>query len=127
MLGHLPDLVRTSRGKVFATQYIGYTRYEVAAQGLEVGKRLQRTHPPRRSPHRGIGKRVGPWNIKDKYWQSHKNGDRWNNLSRCAPDAEAAYFDNYNHGEDQFGREVLNPAGVDLRLRVACRLGLGKY
>ncbi len=43
------------------------------------------------------------------------------------PDAEAAYFDNYNHGEDQFGREVLNPAGVDLRLRVARRLGLGKY
>ena len=35
--------------------------------------------------------------------------------------------ENYNNGKDQFGRKVLNPAGVDLTPRVARRLGLEKY
>jgi hypothetical protein len=51
----------------------------------------------------------------------------WDNLPRCKPQAEAAYFKNHNGGEDQFGREVLNPAGVDLTPRVARRLGLDRY
>jgi hypothetical protein len=51
----------------------------------------------------------------------------WRSLPRCKPEAESAYFDNYNHGEDQFGREVRNPAGIDLTPRVARRLALKKY
>ena len=51
----------------------------------------------------------------------------WDDLPRCMPEAQAAYFDNYNRGEDQFGREVLNPAGVDLTPRVAHTLGLRTY
>jgi hypothetical protein len=51
----------------------------------------------------------------------------WDDLPRCKPEAQAAYFNNYNGGRDQFGRKVLNPAGVDLTPRVARRLGLKKY
>ena len=61
------------------------------------------------------------------YWQSRRYRDMWDDLPRCMPEAQAAYFDNYNRGEDQFGREVLNPAGVDLTPRVARTLGLRRY
>ena len=118
------------RCRVFATQYIGYTRYEVALPhkklkfdgGYRV--RLRRgDHRVRRAPV----KEVGPWNIRDNYWQSRRYRDMWDNLPRCTPEARAAYFRNYNRGRDQFGRKVLNPAGVDLTPRVARKLGLRKY
>ena len=41
----------------------------------------------------------------------------WRKLPRCKPQAQAAYFRDFNRGKDQFGREVLNPAGVDLTPR----------
>jgi hypothetical protein len=69
-------------------------------------------------------KEVGPWNIKDNYWAQRKQRSRWRNLPRCKPEAEAAYFDNYNKGKDQFGREVTNPAGIDLTLAAAEKLGV---
>ena len=50
----------------------------------------------------------------------------WRSLPCCKPEARAALFDNYNHGENQFGREVRNPAGIDLTPRVGRRLGLKK-
>jgi hypothetical protein len=118
------------RCRVFATQYIGYTRYEVALPhkklkfdgGYRV--RLRRgDHRVRRAPV----KEVGPWNIRDNYWQSRRYRDMWDDLPRCMPEAQAAYFRNYNGGRDQFGRKVLNPAGVDLTPRVARKLGLRKY
>jgi hypothetical protein len=121
------------RCKVFATQYIGYTRYEVALphkilkrkylNGNVFRVRVRRGDRRARAPV----KEVGPWNIRDNYWQSRRYRDMWDDLPRCKPEAQAAYYNNYNHGEDQFGREVLNPAGVDLTPRVARRLGLDKY
>jgi hypothetical protein len=45
-------------------------------------------------------------------------------LPRGHPEAEAAFFEGYNGGKDQFGRPVLNPAGVDLTPQAAARLGL---
>lgn len=114
---------------VFATQYIGYTRYEVALphkkMKFEGGYRVRLRIGDRRI--RAPIKEVGPWNIKDDYWEIRKYRDMWKNLPRCKPEAEAAYFDNYNQGKDQFGRKVLNPAGVDLTPRVARKLGLRKY
>jgi hypothetical protein len=50
----------------------------------------------------------------------------WKSLPREKPDAEAAYFNNYNRGKDELGREVLNPAGADLT-PAAAQLGLRKY
>jgi hypothetical protein len=46
----------------------------------------------------------------------------WQNLPRCVPEAQAAFFENYNRGEDQFGREVVNPAAIDITPAVARRL-----
>jgi hypothetical protein len=120
---------RGIRCKVFATQYHGYTRYEVALPhkklkfdgGFRV--RLRRGDHRTRAPV----KEVGPWNLRDNYWQSRRYRDMWDDLPRCKPEAQAAYFNNYNRGRDQFGREVLNPAGVDLTPRVARNLGLRKY
>lgn len=55
---------------------------------------------------------VGPWNISDNYW--HEPRAIFGDLPVGLPEAEAAYYDNYNNGKDQSGRTVLNPAGIDL-------------
>ncbi len=115
--------------RIFATQYKGYTRFEAALphRGLKFGdrpevpiKRGKRTIRPRI-------KEVGPWNTYDNYWRSGKKRDMWRDLPRCKPEAEAAYFREYNRGKDEFGREVLNPAGVDLTPAAARKLGLDRY
>ncbi len=87
------EVVRTSsrssalRCKVFATQYIGYTRYEAALphRALKFGSR------PRVQIRRVAGgnvvrpriKEVGPWNTYDNYWASGKNRTMW----KTSPDA----------------------------------------
>ena len=44
------------------------------------------------------------------------------------PEVQAAYFNNCNRDKDEFGREVLNPAGTDLTpAAAAAQLGLRKY
>jgi hypothetical protein len=115
--------------KVFATQYRGYTRSEVALPHRILKDRGGYTVSILRGKHttKAKVKEVGPWNIRDNYWESRKHRDMWDNLPRCTPEAQAAYFKNYHRGKDQFGRKVLNPAGVDLTPRVASRLGLRKY
>jgi hypothetical protein len=55
---------------------------------------------------------VGPWNTTDDYWNASRQ--RWTDLPRGKPEAQAAYENNYNGGKDEFGREVANPAGIDL-------------
>jgi hypothetical protein len=120
---------RAVRCKVFATQYHGFTRREVALPHRILKEKGGFSVRIRRGKHRTTAKvkEVGPWNLRDNYWQSRKYRDMWDNLPRCKPEAEAAYFDNYNKGKDQFGRKVRNPAGVDLTPRVARTLGLKKY
>lgn len=55
---------------------------------------------------------IGPWNTRDDYW----NADRqeWRDLPLGMPQAQAAREKGYNGGNDQFGRPVANPAGIDL-------------
>ena len=67
-------------------------------------------------------KDTGPWNIRDNYWRASKDRSTWNDLSRCVPEAQAAFFDNYHRGKDQFGREVTNPAAIDITPAVARRM-----
>lgn len=55
---------------------------------------------------------VGPWNTGDAYWNLKRTS--WTKLPTGKPEAQAAYQDGYNGGHDQFGRKVLNPAGIDL-------------
>jgi hypothetical protein len=55
---------------------------------------------------------VGPWNIRDNYWDSPR--EMFDDLPRYTPQVNAAFFDNYNDGKDQFGRLVLFPAAIDI-------------
>lgn len=55
---------------------------------------------------------VGPWNTKDDYW--HAQRQMWTDLPQGKPQAQAAFEEGYNGGLDEFGRKVLNPAGIDL-------------
>jgi hypothetical protein len=91
-------------------------------------------------------KEVGHWNLDDNYWNGTSGTSRprrlFTNLPTGTPEAQAAFYDGYNTvtnckdlahnpyapprngGADQFGRCVLNPAGIDLSLAAATQLGL---
>ena len=119
------------RCNVFATQYNGYTRREVALpySKLKFGRR-PRVHIRRTSGGPRVGPRVkdaGPWNIHNNYWARMKQRTKFTHVPRCKPEAQVAYYQNFNGGKDEYGREVLNPAGVDLTPAVARDMGLKKY
>ncbi|MEU7814151.1 hypothetical protein [Pseudonocardia sp. NPDC049154] len=57
---------------------------------------------------------VGPWNTRDDYWNPSGERQEWKDLPRGVPQAQAAFRDGYNGGNDQFGRKLVNPAGIDL-------------
>jgi hypothetical protein len=57
---------------------------------------------------------VGPWNTTDDYWNPSGVRQSWPDLAQGHPQAQAAHDEGYNDGLDQFGREVRNPAGIDL-------------
>ncbi len=73
-------------------------------------------------------KDCGPWNIDDNYWND-AGGSRprrlFSGLANGLPEAQAAFFDGYNGGKDQFGRAVSNPAGIDLSPQAGVQVGLG--
>ena len=103
--------------RVFATQYIGYARYEVALphRGLKFGSRPTVTISSGGRTMRPRVKEVGPWNTYyDNYWQPRKHRTMRKGLQRCVPGARAPYFNNHNRGKDEHGREIPKPTGVDL-------------
>ncbi|WP_254125964.1 hypothetical protein [Amycolatopsis sp. CA-230715] len=57
---------------------------------------------------------VGPWNVRDDYWNPAAQRQSWQDLAQGMPQAQAAYQLGYNGGKDQYGRKVANPAGIDL-------------
>lgn len=57
---------------------------------------------------------VGPWNTNDDHWNPPEHRESWRDLAEGLPQAQAAFTDGYNGGLDQFGRQVGNPAGIDL-------------
>ncbi|MFE1029583.1 hypothetical protein ACFW5I_34410 [Streptomyces sp. NPDC058818] len=57
---------------------------------------------------------VGPWNTHDDHWNPSAQREQWKDLPRGLPQAQAAYENGYNGGRDEFGRQVANPAGIDL-------------
>lgn len=60
---------------------------------------------------------VGPWNIRDDYWNPPATREMWQDLPQGTPQAQAAYA-GYNKGRDERSRKVLNPAGIDLSDRL---------
>jgi len=57
---------------------------------------------------------VGPWNIKDNYWDPPEQRQTGKGLPRGWPAAQAQLFDNYNNGISDKGLTVKNAAGIDL-------------
>jgi hypothetical protein len=72
-------------------------------------------------------KDAGPWNVHDNFWARRKHRLEFKRVPRCKPEAQLAYYRNFNRGKDEFGREVLNPAGIDVTPAVARGMGLKKY
>jgi hypothetical protein len=119
------------RCRVFATQYTGFTEREVALphRNLKFG-RQPRVRIWRVSGGPSVGprvKEVGPWNTYDNYWVQNKDRTMYKRVPRCKPAAQVAYYQNFNEGKDEFGREVLNPAGVDVTQDVARSMSLKKH
>ncbi|MBN1146179.1 MAG: LysM peptidoglycan-binding domain-containing protein [Anaerolineales bacterium] len=79
---------------------------------------------------KGVAARVGesgPWNVDDTYWATF--GDptprrMFADLPLGMPEAQAAYFNGYNGGVDQYGRKVTAPYGIDLARQVSIDIGL---
>lgn len=132
---------------MFATQYYGYTNYEVALPDKYVKfanlgwyipppYNSRYNNPPYtvniyRSSHwvqDVLVREVGPWNIDDNYWDSATGSNprrMFSDIPLCWSEAEYAYYYGYNGGKDQFGRTVTVPTSVDLTPAVAADLGLG--
>jgi LysM repeat protein len=78
----------------------------------------------------GVGVRVGesgPWNIEDNYWASAIDPQprrMFADLPVGMPEAQAAYFNGYNGGKDQYGRKVTGPFAIDLAFKVGDDIGL---
>ena len=69
----------------------------------------------------------GPWNIDDNYWANTVDPQPrrlFTDLPLGVPEAQAAYFNGYNGGVDQFGRVVTSPVAIDISYAVAKDLGL---
>jgi len=69
----------------------------------------------------------GPWNIDDNYWATRSDPTprrMFADLALGMPEAQAAYFNGYNGGVDQFGRVVTAPFGIDLAREVSIDIGL---
>ena len=78
----------------------------------------------------GLGVMVGesgPWNIDDNYWASASDPQprrMFADLPVGMPEAQAAYFNGYNGGKDQYGRKVTGPFAIDLAFEVGDDIGL---
>ncbi|MEA3441548.1 MAG: LysM peptidoglycan-binding domain-containing protein [Chloroflexota bacterium] len=69
----------------------------------------------------------GPWNVDDNYWSTVYDPQprrMFADLPLGMPEAQAAYFNGYNGGLDQYGRMVKSPVAIDISYAVAADLGL---
>jgi LysM repeat protein len=69
----------------------------------------------------------GPWNVDDNYWSRASDPQprrMFRDLALGLPEAQAAYFNGYNGGVDQFGRKVTAPFAIDLARQVSIDIGL---
>ncbi|MCD2192651.1 hypothetical protein LQ327_04510 [Actinomycetospora endophytica] len=68
---------------------------------------------------------VGPWNTDDDYWNPAPPRTTYTDLPQGMPQAQAAFQNKYNDGDDGLGRTVKNPAGIDVADGTFHALGLG--
>ncbi len=129
---------------VFATQYFGETSYEAALpdQYVKFANRDWAHYPGYEGDDYSVKLErsgwtvssvivwdVGPWNIDDNYWNPATGHPRprrlFTDLPQGTPEAQAAYYNGYNNGLDQFGRTVTVPTALDMTPDLAADLGLG--
>ncbi len=70
---------------------------------------------------------AGPWNVDDNYWSKASDPQprrMFVDLPLGVPEAQAAYFNGYNCGVDQFGRLVTSPVAIDISKALAADLDL---
>jgi hypothetical protein len=67
---------------------------------------------------------VGPWNTDDDYWNAAPPRQRWSDVPQGTPEAQVAFQNHYHDGQDGFGRQVKNPAGIDVADGTFHALGL---
>lgn len=94
--------------------------------GYQVGKAYEVIVSYKKSTGARVGE-AGPWNVDDTYWAAF--GDptprrMFADLPLGMPEAQAAYFNGYNGGLDQYGRKVTGPYGIDLARQVSIDIGL---
>ena len=128
---------------VFGTQYFGETDYEVAIpdkyikfanrdwshySGYEDNDYSLKLERAGYTVSSVLVWDVGPWNIDDNYWNPASGHPRprrlFTDLDQGMPEAQAAYYDGYNDGKDQYGRIVTVPTAVDMTPDLAADLGL---
>jgi|GEM_PF-1775072 len=128
---------------VFATQYFGETNYEAALPDkyLKFANRNWSHYPGYEGSNYSVQLDrsgytvpsvlvwdVGPWNIDDNYWNPATGHPRprrmFTDLPQGMPEAQAAYYNGYNGGKDQYGRTVTVPTALDMTPDLAADLGL---
>lgn len=57
---------------------------------------------------------TGPWNVQDNYWDPAAQRQEFADVPQGTPEAQDAYDNGYNNGEDDEGRQISNPSGIDL-------------
>jgi len=129
--------------EIFATRYDAGDRYAVALPDMclkfsnagnrlcaEDGYQINQGYAVILSYEGSTGAEVwesGPWNVDDNYWSSLRDPQprrMFADLPVGMPEAQAAYFDGYNGGVDQYGRTVTAPFGIDLARQVSIDIGL---
>lgn len=94
--------------------------------GYQVGQEYAVRIEYQSSVRVGVGE-SGPWNVDDNFWSGVGDPQprrMFIDLPRGMPEAQAAYFDDYNGGKDQFGRTVTSPVAIDLAREVSVDIGL---
>ena len=129
--------------EIFATRYDAGDRYAVALPDMclkfsnagnrlcaDDGYQINQGYSVILSYESSTGAEVwesGPWNVDDNYWSSLNDPQprrMFADLPVGMPEAQAAYFDGYNGGVDQYGRTVTAPFGIDLARQVSIDIGL---
>lgn len=132
--------------EIFATRYDAKGRYTAALpdqclkltngglrtcvdKGYVVGQRYE-IFMSYKGGKKGVGVLVaeaGPWNIDDNFWATLADPTPrrlFADLALGMPEAQAAFYNGYNGGLDQYGRKVTAPFAIDLAFEVADDLGL---
>ncbi len=141
--GRMSNLTGVRSYEVFATRYNSKGRYTIALPdqclklangGLHMcdskGYTAGAGYSVAISYKSGLGVMVGesgPWNIEDNYWASAADPQprrMFADLPVGMPEAQAAFFNGYNGGKDQYGRKVTGPFAIDLAFEVGDDIGL---